>query len=266
MKLFCIAITASALTFTAACQSKLDLASSNSNVPAITGSDVVAELSKSVNVKKVKLGDPVKATVTQDLLAQGKIIIRRGSKLVGHVTEAKVRSKEDEESRLGVVFDKALLKGGGEIDFTAAVRALAPGVRVGAVDKPDPMGAPPRGPFIGQSTTPQPMTNSSGISSGGGKISPDLSTTASPSVSSKDTVTTNPASRAAIYSAAAGQHGSSETDLMGAGSRGVFGLPDLKLHHEPGGGAGSVITSTHHNVKLDSGTQMVLQVSSLHEQ
>src|SRR5215467_4954255 len=147
MKVFCIAIAASALTFTAACQSKPDFASGDSNSPAIIGTDLVAELSKSVNVKKVKLGDPVKATVTQDLLAQGKIVIRRGSKLVGHVTEAKVRSKEDEESRLGVVFDKALLKGGGEIDFTAAVRALAPGVRIGAVDKPDPMGAPPHGPF-----------------------------------------------------------------------------------------------------------------------
>ena len=265
MKLFCIAITASALTVTAACQSKLDLVASNSNLPAITGTDVVAELSKSVNVKKVKLGDPVKATVTQDVLAQGKIVIRRGSKLVGHVTEAKVRSKEDEESRLGVVFDKALLKGGGEIDFTAAVRALAPGVRVGAVDKPDPMGAPPRGPFIGQSTTPQPMTNSSGISSGSSKISPDVGSPASPTVSGKDTMAINPATGPAV-SAAGGQHGNPETDLMGPGSRGVFGLADLKLHREPGGGAGSVITSTHHNVKLDSGTQMVLQVSSLHEQ
>ena len=266
MKLFCVAITASALTFTAACQSKPDFVSSNSNAPPITGTDVVAELSKSVNVSKVKLGDPVKATVTQDVLAQGKIIIRRGSKLVGHVTEARIRSKDDDESRLGVVFDKALLKGGGEIDFTAAVRALAPGVRIGAVDKPDPMGAPPRGPFIGQSTTPQPMTNSSGISSGGGKVSPDVGGAATPTVSTKDTVGINPATSPAVYSAAAGRHGNPETNLMGAGSRGVFGLPDLKLHREPGSGAGSVITSTHHNVKLDSGTQMVLQVSSLHEQ
>ena len=161
-----------------------------------------------------------------------------------------------------MVFDKALLKGGGEIDFSAAVRALAPGVRIGAVDRPDPMGAPPRGPFAGQSTTPQPVSSSSGISSVSGKGSPGSGAPASPAVSTKDTVGTG----SAVYSTAAGQHGNPETDLMGAGSRGIFRLPDLKLHPEPGGGAGSVITSTHHNVKLDSGTQMVLQVSSLHEQ
>jgi len=105
------------------------------------------------------------------------------------------------------------------------------------------------------------MSNSSGLSSGGGKISNGGAST-TPTVSTPDAVATNPASRAAVYSAAAGQQRNPETDLMGAGSRGVFGLPDLKLNREPGGGAGSVITSTRHNVKLDSGTQMVLQVNS----
>jgi len=255
MKLFWItALTAGALTLSSAGQTG---GAANSGQPGqdssvLNGTDVVAELSKSVNVKKVKLGDPVKATVTQDVLAHGKILIRRGSKLVGHVTQAKVRSHDDQESRLGFVFDKALLKGGGEMDFSAVVRALAPGVRIGAVDKPDQMPPPLTANMIGGSAGSQPISStSSSRGMGGGNAS------------SSGVVATDPATRAAVYSAAAsGKPGHQEPDLMGAGSRGVFGLPDLKLNREPAGGQGSVISSMRHNVKLDSGTQMVLQLSS----
>jgi len=260
MKLLWITvITAGTLTVSSACQSggASNSSPAESDAAALRGSDVVAELSKSVNAGKVKPGDPVKATVTQDVLAHGKIVIRRGSKLVGHVTEVKRRSKEDKESRLGLVFDKALLKGGGEIDFNAAVRALAPGVRIGAVDKPDEMGPPMRMGQANQSSSPQPMSGSSSAGKGLG-----TSSTPAPSGSPKDATESNAASRAALYSAASYKGGNPETDLMGAGSRGVFGLPDLKLNRDAAGGPGSVITSTRHNVKLDSGTQMVIQVSN----
>jgi len=261
MKLLWITvITAGTLTVSSACQSggASNSSPAESDAAALRGSDVVAELSKSVNAGKVKPGDPVKATVTQDVLAHGKIVIRRGSKLVGHVTEVKRRSKEDKESRLGLVFDKALLKGGGEIDFNAAVRALAPGVRIGAVDKPDEMG-PPMRMGVNQSSSPQPMSGSSSAGSGRGL---NTSSTPAPSGSPKDATENNAAGRAALYSAASHKGGNPETDLMGAGSRGVFGLPDLKLNRDAAGSSGSVITSTRHNVKLDSGTQMVIQVSN----
>lgn len=260
MKLLCIiAITAGAVTFSPAWQSGAapNPSQLDSNTASIVGTDVVAELSKSINVKKVKPGDPVKASVTQDVIAQGKIVIRRGSKLLGHVTEAKVRSKGDQESRLGFMFDKALLKGGGEIDLSGALRALAPGVRVGAVDRPDPMGAPPRGPYT-QGGSAQPISNT-GASIGGSKASSDIGSSGVPAVSTREAVAMSTTSRGPVNGGP-----QPESGLMGAGSRGVFGLPDLKLNRETGDGPRTVITSTRHNVKLDSGTQMVLQISSAH--
>src|ERR1041384_716065 len=70
------------------------------------GSILYAELSKTVEAKKAKVGDPVSAILTADVLAHGKIVVRHDSKLVGHVTEVQVHSKDAPDSRLGIVFAK----------------------------------------------------------------------------------------------------------------------------------------------------------------
>ena len=55
---------------------------------------IVAELSKSLDAKKAKTGDPVEAKTTMDMLSQGKIVMPRNTRIVGHVTSAKAHSKE----------------------------------------------------------------------------------------------------------------------------------------------------------------------------
>src|SRR5215469_5457812 len=91
-----------------------------------TGITLQAELSKGLDAKKVKTGDPVEAKLTQDVKANGKVMLRRGTKLEGHVTDAQGKSKENAESRLGIVFDKAVVKGGDEVAFNGLVMAVAP--------------------------------------------------------------------------------------------------------------------------------------------
>lgn len=254
MKSLLIAITAGALTMSSVGQGVTTMSSAGDG-SELNGTELVAELSQSVNSRKVKLGDPVKATLTQDVISHGKIVIRRGSRLVGHVTEVKPRSKEDQESRLGMVFDKALLKSGQEIDFNAAVRALAPPARVSGVDKPDMMGPPITG-LGNQSTNPQPLSGGTG----GMSASRSSSSNSSGSINSNS----NQASRVAEFGAAS--PGSSalggEGSVMGGGSRGVFGMPGVKLGSAARGQDGSVISSHGHDVKLDSGTQMVIQVTT----
>lgn len=253
MKAFLIAVTATALTVTSLGQDVSSANSATSNSSELNGADLVAELNKSVNCKKAKLGDPVKATLTQDVIAHGRIVIRRGSKLLGYVTEAKVRTREDGESRLGVVFDKALLKGGQEIDFMALVRALAPPMRYGAVDKPDMMGPPMMGGGLSNQSGPQAM---SGPLGGSSLNRGSVSSTGGASG------TQNQAAKAAQYSAAVYNPPTAEGGVMGGGSRGVFGMPGIKLGPAGRGQRGTVITSTNRDVKLDSGTQLVIQVTT----
>jgi hypothetical protein len=115
------------------------------------GSILYAELTKTVDAKKAKVGDPVNAVLLADVLAHGKIVARHDAKLLGHVTEAQVHSKDIPESRLGIVFDKVILKGGQEIPFSAVLMALRPALRlqVESISAPAPPGTNP-------ASSPQP--------------------------------------------------------------------------------------------------------------
>ena len=46
------------------------------------GSVLYAELTKTVDAKKAKAGDPVNAVLVADVLAHGKIVVRRDAKCV----------------------------------------------------------------------------------------------------------------------------------------------------------------------------------------
>lgn len=109
------------------------------------GSILYAELSKTVDAKKAKAGDPVSAVLLADVLSHGKVVARHDSKLVGHVTEAQPHSKDTPESRLGIVFDKLILKGGQEIPFASVLMALSPAPRlqVESMSAPAPPGTNP---------------------------------------------------------------------------------------------------------------------------
>lgn len=90
------------------------------------GAILYAELSKTLDAKKAKADDPVTAQLLADVLSHGKIVIRRDSKLIGHITEAQPYSKEKPESRLGIAFEKVVLKGGQEVPFSSVLMALHP--------------------------------------------------------------------------------------------------------------------------------------------
>lgn len=108
-----------------------------------TGSILYAELTKTVDAKKAKVGDPVSAVLVADVLSHGKIVVRHDSKLMGHVTEVQIHTKEQPESRLGIVFDKAITKGG-DLPFQSLLLAIRPGER----------------PVVDVPNAPSPMSNS----------------------------------------------------------------------------------------------------------
>jgi len=117
--------------------------SSQAPVRLETGSILYAELTKTVDAKKAKVGDPVSAVLVADVLAHGKIVVRHNSKILGHVTEVQPHTKETPESRLGIVFDKAITKGG-DVPFQSLLLAIRPGER----------------PVVDVPNAPSPMSNS----------------------------------------------------------------------------------------------------------
>jgi hypothetical protein len=245
----------------------------NASLP--NGSSIDAALTKSIDTKKAKKGDPVSARVVEDAKEQdGKTVIPKGSKLEGHITQASSREKGDSFSTLGIVFDKAILKDGQEVRLNVQVQALA--------ISQDAASAPAAGPAMdggggtaaggarsggGGGTAAGGARSGSGggtaaggarSGSGGGASGGMSSATTAPPM----TPNTNMAANTDTNNAAAGTGavgGLNSSGRLNPGSRGVFGLQGIGLATAAEGTQqAAVVTSTDKNVHLDSGTQLLL--------
>jgi hypothetical protein len=241
----------------AATDPKTSQSTSNPTILA-PGTTIVAEFDGSLNVKKLKPGDKVKAVLAQDLIGGGRLIAKYGSKVIGHVTEVKRRGDNDSESRLGVVFDKILLKKHQELDFQAIIQALAPPVlRRSRVDEPDQM-MPPAALRVGGGSVSTGGRGSNRTSSAAPTMSSSVSMLG-PMATVQSTPGMNPGdSMTAIRT---GKNDTTTVISGGVGMHGVYGLKNLELRPPaPGTNSGPAIVSTKSDVKLQGGTQVVMLV------
>jgi hypothetical protein len=231
-------------------QSSGSLNASGAGAMLNSGTTLQAELTKSLDAHKAHAGDEVTAKVTEDVKTNGKVMVHKGSRLVGHVTEAKARTKSDAESRLGVVFDHAVLKDGSQVSLNAFVQAVAPRSELAASSAfDDSVGGVSR-----------PSGGGGGGRSGGGGLLGGVAGTATSTVG----VATNTVG--SVSGAAGGTVNSTVGSAAGFGSasHGVIGLQGISLNSvssATANGQASVLSSTTRNVSLDSGTRMILQVS-----
>jgi hypothetical protein len=209
--------------------------SNEQNVRFEFGTTLNAVLSDSVDARKSKPGDTVRAKSSEDLKAAGNIVIPRGAKLFGHVTEARA----GDQARLGFVFDRAELKDGRKIPLHTAFYALA--APEGAADDPSPTVGGGYGGAFGNMARPA-ADDTSALGAGN-------------SAGNAKHVDLKP-SPGAIGGLNAG-------GTLYASSRGVFGLDDVSLEPNTVPSSGSaVIIANARSVHLSSGTRMLLSVES----
>jgi hypothetical protein len=206
----------------------------------VKGTLINAELTGSLDSKKVKPGDAVSARTVTDLKTNdGRVVLPKDTKIVGHVTQATARGAGQPESLLGLVFDKAILKSGQEIPLNAAVQAV---------------GAPPASYFDNQAAAGEPLGGSRPAAPGGGVQSGSSASrggsmngaSSTPNGIGDPSVGANPP-----------ETGNANAGQWDANTRGVVGLHNLSLN-AAGQGQGSVIKSTGKNVKLDKETRLLL--------
>jgi hypothetical protein len=209
------------------------------------GSVIPVELTKSIDAKKVKTGDEVVAKVTMDLKTNsGEIVVPKDTKVVGHVTEAQTRSKEQKDSQVGIIFDRAVMKNGGEIEMPMSIQAII------APQAPNSGNA---NDGNGQSTA-APAANASGASSNGGRA-PGMGGAPPPPPAPNASAGSNTSTDDSSTAATAHEPITGKTE-------GVVGFRDLKLATTATAASqGSVVSSEKNNVKLDSGTFMLLRVN-----
>lgn len=202
------------------------------------GSVIPVRLSKTVDAKKAKPGDEIIAIVTHDLKSNtGEVVLPKDTRIVGHVTEAQARTKEQKESELGIAFDRAVIKSG-EMKQSMSIQAI-----IAPLDNnsSDDGGTNRSGPAVGGGTATSPMSNRN-TAMGGSPPPPPPSPGAT--AGTEATAANNP--RAPIN----------------GNTQGVVGMPELKLEANAENAAlGSVVSSGKGNVKLESGTLMLLRIN-----
>ena len=200
------------------------------------GTIIGVELSKSVDAKKLKPDDPIEARTSVNMLSNGKIVMPRNTKVLGHVTSAKPHSKDSPDSMVGIAFDRLVMKDGHELPFRASVQAIgAPLNTFNSADAPVSPVSGMSGP-AGGSSGGSPGSMGGSQRSGGGGSSP------APTYPGGELAPT-------VHT--------SSTGALDASSQGVIGLKDLTLSATP---EASVVSSSSKNVHLDSGTQLILKV------
>jgi hypothetical protein len=215
--------------------------SANSAPRIAPGSVIPARLTKTINAKKAKKGDEVVATVTQDLQNNaGTVLVPKDTKIVGHITDAQARTKQQKESEVTIAFDRAIPKNGEPMQMPMSIQAIiAPPNRNPAnTSAEQPSGYP------GPETGGVPTGPSGRQGSMGGGVPP----TANAPQTSGGAPREAPA-------------GTQAQQAIRGDTKGVVGIENLKLSAAADATLGSVVSSEKSNVKLDDGTFLLLRVN-----
>ncbi len=203
------------------------------------GTLIWAEFTKPLDAKRNRVDDPVEAKTSVDLLAQGKIILPRNTKVLGRVTAVKQRTKDSPESFIAITLDRLVLANGQEIPVPMSVQAVAGPVNSFFNNRKVPHELP---------TSPPPDANASprgrtGTSSlrhvpGGG---PYPSQNLDP-VGTEVTSIPGP--------------DSNRVSILAPGSQGAIGLKGILL---TGSDRATTISSSTQNLHLDNEGQLLLR-------
>jgi hypothetical protein len=115
-------------------------------------SSITGELQTRLDSKTAKPGDPVVLKTIEKAQTSDGTMIPKGSRLIGHVTQAQAYSKEHGAALLGIAIDRAELRGGHSVAIYTLIRGATLGASVSMMNSMDsgngmgaPMGAPTGG-------------------------------------------------------------------------------------------------------------------------
>ena len=212
---------------------------------------VEGQLQNTLDVKKAKVGDPVVLKTTKAIKEQGRTIVPKGSKLLGRVTDVQQKTKSDNASRLGLLFDR--LEGGGlSSEITASI------VSITNVAAARPMGSNDSDLFGSASTA----SRSSGTaSSRGGLLGGGV-----PAGGLLGSVGNTVGSTLNAGTAAVGSVTNTASNTIGAATGTVINTVNgIQISQSASGSAqtGATLEAPGRNIKLEKGTSFQLNVTSM---
>jgi hypothetical protein len=245
-----------------------------------SGTTFHSTLSGTLDAKKAKAGDKVEARTTDDVKQDGRVVLPKGTRLEGHVTQAAARSKDDSQSTLGIAFDRAVLRNGDEMPLHVGIQALAESTAAAessVSDDAEMMPEPNVGGAVG------------GAGRAGGGVVGGVAHTAGGAVGGASSMAGNATgavggvagNAGGAVGGVAGNAGGAVGSTVGGATRttaavggldaagrltsdsqGVFGIQGLQLASAVSSDSqGSLLVSSTRNVHLNSGTQILLRAT-----
>ncbi|HEY6337548.1 MAG TPA: hypothetical protein VIW68_03555 [Candidatus Sulfotelmatobacter sp.] len=83
-------------------------------------------IKKTLDSSKLKEGDAIEVETSGAFKLADGTMVSKGTKVTGHVSDAKSRSKGDAQSELALTFDKINIPGGKQISVRGSVQAVFP--------------------------------------------------------------------------------------------------------------------------------------------
>jgi hypothetical protein len=182
---------------------------------------VSATLLKAIDATRSKVGDQVVAKTTEPLKKDGKTVVPKGAKLVGHVVQLKARSNDEHASQVVISFDEITDAGGKTLPFSASISSIS---RPQSTAPPSDAAGGDLGIPSASGGSPSPAPREG--RSGGGLVGPS---TGSAKAAEND----------------------QESQTRAASAFTIQQRAD-----------GTVISSNSRNIRLDSGTQLLLIIKS----
>jgi hypothetical protein len=221
MKRICMVVV-SAVLAAAFCYGQ---GSTSAAAPAAVGHGAFpVKVTKTLDSSKLKEGDAVEVETAGSFKLPDGTLVPKGSKLTGHVTAAKARSKGDPDSQLTVTFDKLNITSGKLLSIKGMVQAVFPPQEEQSPNM-STMGTSQGGSMRGS------IVGGGGVSPGGTGIT-NTKTGSDTESSSKPEPVADPK------------------------SVGVQGIDNLQLND-------GVLTSKGKNVKLGNGVRMIVRADIL---
>lgn len=213
-----------------------DAPSAAQQAAPVQAASVSAELTKSIDTKKAKVGDEVNAKTTDDTKLPDGTALPKGTKLVGNVIDVTPKSKEQKNSHLVLALNRAVTKEGHEVPIRAAVTSMTAPNSITPADSVSPGGS----------------AGSAGMPSGGGSSAGGSSSGASAAPTPSAPMMTGNGSQG---QSAQGQMLKSAQDRVAVGN-----MPKVMLSAPTTPDSAGVLDAEGQNISLDSGTKLTLNV------
>lgn len=93
------------------------------NVRLESGTQLSGTLQSALDARKAHVEDQVVLKTTENIKSGGQVVVKKGARLIGHVTSVAQKTRENNESHIGVLFDQ-LQSGSLSLPISATITSI----------------------------------------------------------------------------------------------------------------------------------------------